>query len=125
MGLSVLYSPFFFAAHSYALLSDDYPASGYSRPYHVALEFSSLFYLIFGLLVLRKILLRYFSELVTAITILITGLATNLFSYTTMGATMPHSSNSPWSFFLSGTPSAGTNNKNILDLCSSLAYLPA
>ncbi len=91
MGLSILYSPFFFAAHVYALHSDKYPADGYSLPYHVALEFSSLFYLIFGLLVLRKILVRYFTETIAALTILATGLATNLFSYTTQAATMPHS----------------------------------
>ena len=54
--------PFLRIAHIYATLSDKYPAGGYSIPYHVALEFSSLFYLIFGFLVLRKILLRYFWE---------------------------------------------------------------
>ncbi len=91
MGLAVLYSPFFGIAHIYATLSDKYPADGYSLPYHIALEFSSLFYLIFGLLVLRKILLLYFKETIATITILSIGLATNLFEYTTQSATMPHS----------------------------------
>ncbi len=93
MGLSLLYSPFFLAGHLYSRLSPGIPANGYSMPYQIALEFSSLFYLITGLLMLRKILLRYFSETITVITLLSVGLATNLFTYTTQHATMPHSFN--------------------------------
>ena len=91
MGLAFMYSPFFAIGHLWATLSEHYEADGYSLPYHIALEFSSLFYIIFGLLILRKILRRYFNESIAALTILSVGLATNLFNYTTQSATMPHS----------------------------------
>ncbi len=90
MGLSFLYSPFFFAAHAYANLTD-YNPNGFTKPYQVAMEFSSIFYLIFGLFFLVKILRRYFKEWVVAITILAIGLGTNLMAYTTREATMSHS----------------------------------
>jgi hypothetical protein len=92
MGLSFLYSPFFFAAHTYAQMSD-YNPNGFTKPYHIALEFSSIFYLIFGLLFLRKILKRYFKDWIAALTIIAIGIGTNLMTYTTQGATMPHSYN--------------------------------
>jgi hypothetical protein len=91
-GLSMLYAPFFFTAHFYAQAAG-YEASGYSPPYHAILIFSSLFYLVFGLFFLRSILRRYFSETITAITLLVTLFGTNLFAYTTIYATMSHSYN--------------------------------
>lgn len=93
MGLSVLYSPFFLASHVYAGISPKYEQNGYSVPYHVGLVISSWFYFILGLIFLRKGLLRFFSEKVTAITILLVGLATNLLFYVTHKAPMPHAYN--------------------------------
>jgi hypothetical protein len=56
MGLSLLYSPFFFAAHIIAPFTK-YPADGYSEPYRLALLLSSLFFNVLGLVLLRKLLL--------------------------------------------------------------------
>ena len=95
-GLSVLYLPFFLIAHTYASASPKYLADGYSFPYHVALQFSVYVYFIIALFVLRKILLRYFDEKVTAITLLAVGTGTNLFYYITYNAAMSHGFN----FFL-------------------------
>lgn len=92
MGLSVLYSPFFFAAHLFAKHSV-YEANGYSLPYHISLAFSSFFYLIFGFFFLYKILIKYFKQWPVFLTILSVGLATNLFAYTTGSPTMAHSFN--------------------------------
>jgi hypothetical protein len=92
MGMSVLYSPFFFLGHAYALISD-HEADGYSIPYKFALIFSVMFYVLMGMIALRKILLRYFSPWVTAFTILAVVVGTNLFYYSTYEAAMSHGYN--------------------------------
>jgi len=89
MGISYMYAPFFFIGHLYALNSD-YQASGFSQPYKVALLIGALFWLFIGLFFLRKALLRYFEDWICAIVILILGLGTNLFFYSTVEATMSH-----------------------------------
>jgi len=92
MGMSFLYAPFFFLAHLTATLTS-YEADGYSVPYRFALVFSALFYLILGLIFLRKVLLAYFSETVTSITLIAVVLGTNLFYYSVYEAPMPHAYN--------------------------------
>lgn len=93
MGLSIMYAPFFFAAHAYACVSD-YPENGFSIPYKLFLLLSAIFYLIVGLDFLRKILRHYeFSELHMGITILLTGLGTNLLCYSSQSAPMSHAYN--------------------------------
>ncbi|OQY04838.1 MAG: hypothetical protein B6I20_02390 [Bacteroidetes bacterium 4572_117] len=89
MGLSFLYSPFFFFGHVYALTTD-YDPGGFSAPYKFMLLISNLFYLLIGLIFLRKILLRYFSEEVSSLSILLVFFATNLQYYSTHEATMSH-----------------------------------
>lgn len=88
-GLSMLYSPFFFASHVVAK-STDFKANGYSIPYRFALTFSSLFYFLLGMIFLRKILKKYFREEITALTLLAIAGGTNLFYYITFKAPMPH-----------------------------------
>ena len=90
MGMSYLYSPFFFLAHTYANLSSSYKANGFSKPYELSLAFSSLFYLLIGLLYLRKTLLHFFNEWTSALVLLLTVLGTNLFYYTTSEPCMSH-----------------------------------
>ena len=92
-GMSVLYSPFFFMAHGYTLLDDNYESDGYSMPYRVAINFSSVFYLLLGLLFLRKVLQRYFREWIVALVLLTIAVGTNLAYFTTYAAAMPHSYN--------------------------------
>jgi len=92
MGLSFLYSPFFVAAHIYSLNSD-YQADGYSLPYRFALVFSSLFYVIIGLIFLQKTLRDFFKEDVVALVVTAIGIGTNLFYYYTYEAAMPHAYN--------------------------------
>ncbi len=95
MGMSYLYSPFFFAGHAAAVLKHK-PADGFSRPYQFFMSFSGLFYMLCGLWLLRKILLNYFSEFVCASTLLILGMGTNLFFYSVQEGPMTHAPN----FFL-------------------------
>lgn len=90
MGLSFLYSPFFLVAHSFSSISQKFEANGYSMPYHIALTFSALFYLLLGLFFLRKTLLQFYSEKTTALTLFLIAAGTNLLFYSTYEAPMSH-----------------------------------
>lgn len=90
MGMSMAYSPFFFIAHAYSKVSEKYKANGFSKPYEFALAFSCLFYLILGLFFLRKVLLLYFNEAITALALFTTTIGTNLFFYATSEPCMSH-----------------------------------
>lgn len=89
MGMSILYSPFFFASHFYALITDKI-ASGYSPPYKFGIAMSSLFYLLIGFIYLRKLLREYFSANIVVLTLLLIGLGTNLYYYVVISVGMPH-----------------------------------
>jgi len=88
-GMAYLYFPFFIAGHWYAQVFD-YPITGYGLPYRFALMLSCFFYLIIGLIFLRKLLLKYFSEIVSGIVILVIPLATNMLWYTVVESPMSH-----------------------------------
>jgi hypothetical protein len=89
MGMSYMYAPFFIAVH-YPLKWIGEVATGYSPPYKIALIISCIFWFTIGLYFLRKLLLRYFSDQVTAFTLIAIVLATNLFYYTTDEPAMSH-----------------------------------
>ena len=89
MGMSYLYAPFFFLAHATIGLTDQNP-SGFSPHYKYFLVLSGIFFYFAGLLILRKILLRYFKRVITALVLFTMALATNLFYYGSTEATMPH-----------------------------------
>jgi len=89
IGLAILYTPFFLAGHATAHLTAA-PPDGYSWPYEVWLQIGSVIYLLIGLFILRKLLLRYFNEWVTALTLLTLVFATNLFYYSVAQGPMPH-----------------------------------
>ena len=91
LGMSYLYAPFFAIGHAYALNSSKYEANGYTTPYEVALTFGSVFYVIIGFIFLRLLLLRHFSENISAIVILCILYGTNLFYYSTTEPAMSHS----------------------------------
>ncbi len=89
MGMSILYSPFFAVAH---LLAEPlgYEPSGYSIPYRFAISIGALFYLMLGLILLRRLLLRHFSDTATALTLILVTLGTNLTWYATIEPGMSH-----------------------------------
>jgi len=95
MGVSVMLSPFFFIANE-AAGPLGYNTGGYSLPYRFAIVIAALFYLLLGLIFLARVLRFYFSETVTALTVLAIGLGTNLFWYSTFEPGMSH----VYSFFL-------------------------
>lgn len=91
-GLSIMYAPFFFMAHLLAPVFGE-ARDGFGSIYQFFLVFGALGYVALGLIYLKKILLRYFTPMVTAITLLLLGLGTNLYYYSTHEAVMSHSYN--------------------------------
>lgn len=89
-GIAVMQIPAFLVGHVIAL-SSNYKANGFSPPYQYSLAFGAIFYCIFGLFLLRGILLRYFSDLATAISLILLVLATNLIQYISIDSIMSHS----------------------------------
>ncbi len=79
-GVAIMELPFFFIGHFIAT-HYGYPPDGFSTPYQYSLAFGVLLYCILGIFLLRKILLKYFSDLTTAITLIAVCLATNFIEY--------------------------------------------
>lgn len=91
MGMAYCYLPFYLAAHGWARLTGA-PADGYGPPYKVALVWSSLFYALAGLYMLRKLLRIWFTNEWTISLVLLTVIfGTNLFNYVTYNNAMSHS----------------------------------
>lgn len=86
-GLALLWVPFFFLAHWLAQWLG-YPADGFSLPYQLVLSYAGILWAIAGLLLLRKILIRYFDEKVTSVTLLLIGIGTNYFQLTAFDGTL-------------------------------------
>lgn len=90
LGMAIQYAPFFAVAHAFAKTSDAYPADGFSRPYQIALALETLFFALLSLLLLRKLLRRYFNETTAAWTILSIGVGTNYLEYSSIGGAHAH-----------------------------------
>ena len=78
MGMSILYSPFFFIGHLYAKISG-YPADGISLPYQYTIFISGQVFTVTGIIALRKVLIQFFNDKITAIIVTIIVLGTNYF----------------------------------------------
>jgi hypothetical protein len=88
-GTAIFNLPFFIAAHLIANAGLA-PADGLSPPYQWAIIFSGLFYGILGMYLLRRLLLHYFSDGISALVLLLVFFGTNLYWYATYDCTMPH-----------------------------------
>ena len=89
MGMSYMYAPFFLLAHATIGLTDQNP-SGFSPNYKYFLVMNGILFYLAGLLILRKIMLRYFRREITAMILVAVALGTNLFYYGSTESTMPH-----------------------------------
>ncbi|MCR9102146.1 MAG: hypothetical protein NXI25_19480 [bacterium] len=96
-GVAVMQAPFFMAAHALTLATGG-KADGYSDYYIRALQLAGLFYGFLGLLLLKKILARYFKPVVVMMTVAGFFLGTNLYHYILQEPGMSH----VYSFFLFG-----------------------
>ncbi|TNE71125.1 hypothetical protein EP331_10255 [bacterium] len=88
-GMSLLYLPFFLVAHTLALIGIA-PPNGFSWIYTLVIQLGTAGYTILGFFVLKKLLLRYFNERLTATALLILALGTPLFYYTFNESMMSH-----------------------------------
>jgi len=90
MGLSILYAPFFGAAHLYTKYLSSYPADGYSLPYQLAAYLAGLVYALLGLVLLRRLLLLYFSDALTAVLLVVVYCTTNYLCYAVFKSLYSH-----------------------------------
>jgi hypothetical protein len=90
MGMAVMYLPFFTIAHLWANVFG-YETDGFSEPYQMMIQFSGLVYLVIGLFFLRRLLLLYYTEKVTAVTLFCVLFGSNLFYYASVHGAMSHS----------------------------------
>jgi hypothetical protein len=88
-GVAIMQSPFFFCGHIIAKLVDE-PQDGFSGPYQYAIMFAAIFWCFLGFIFLRKVLLRYFTDQVTAITLILLAGASNLIQYASVESGMSH-----------------------------------
>ncbi len=88
-GLSVMYVPGFLIGHLGAKLGG-YAQDGFSIPYQIGIWLWSLLVSFIGLILLRKLLLFYFSDKTVAVTLLALVLATNYFNYTAIDGALAH-----------------------------------
>lgn len=89
-GVAVMQVPYFLIGHGIASVTD-YEADGFSAPYQYAILFGAIFHVLIGLIVLIKVLKRYFPPISVGFTILFIGLTSNLIQYTSIDGAMSHS----------------------------------
>jgi len=89
MGLAILYTPFFFIGHFFAIVLG-FSRDGFSLPYQVSVAMGGLFYAIIGVWYFRKVLLKFFSDAVSAFVMVLIILGTNYFQLTAYDGSMPH-----------------------------------
>jgi hypothetical protein len=90
MGMAILYLPFFIIGNNIAF-TFDFDGLGYSSPYAWSIHIGTIIYVLIGFWYTRKMLLLFFNEWITAITILLLLFGTNLFYYTYREGEMTHS----------------------------------
>lgn len=88
-GVSIMQSPFFLLGHVIAKIGH-YEQDGFSPPYQYSIAFAVVFYCMLAIFLLRKILLLYFSDLVTSLTLLLLLLASNFIQYVSVDGAMSH-----------------------------------
>ncbi len=89
-GLALVHLPAFLVAHLVANPLG-FPADGFSLPYQIAVQLWSLFFALLGLWYFRKLLLRYYSDRATAITLVLLVFGTNYLNYSGVDVTLTHS----------------------------------
>jgi hypothetical protein len=90
IGVSILESPWFALGHIVAKNSR-FKADGFSAPYQYCIAFGAVVYCILALFLLRKVLLRYYSDEVSAIALLLLICATNAIQYISIDSAQSHS----------------------------------
>lgn len=89
MGLAYLQMPAYLAGEIAARIGG-YPTDGFSTPYYIAYLLNVLLFTFLGLLYLRKLLRLFFSDQLSALLLLLTYLATNVYITFTQQYDLPH-----------------------------------
>ncbi|MEO6830768.1 MAG: glycosyltransferase family 39 protein, partial [Chitinophagaceae bacterium] len=88
-GVAILQLPFFAMGHCIAGLAH-YPQDGFSAPYQYSLAFGAILYSLLALVLLMLVLRRFFSDVVTAITLVLLTLASNFLQYSAVHSGLSH-----------------------------------
>lgn len=88
-GQAILMLPGYLAGHVASTVLD-YPQDGFSRPYQFGIFFWGLLVSLLGLIFLQRILIQYFSETATGLTLLTVSFATNFLEYGAITNAMTH-----------------------------------
>jgi hypothetical protein len=89
-GMALMYLPGFVAGHVMAVATG-YARDGFSWPYQYCMSLWALIFSLFGLWVLRRVMLRYFSDIVVALAIFFIAVGSNYFDYVAYQTLMSHS----------------------------------
>lgn len=88
-GVAIMEMPLFLAGHCIAKIFH-YNADGFSPPYQYSIAFGVLLYCLLSVFLLRRILLKFFSDKTTAFTLLLVMLATNIIQYIAIDNAQSH-----------------------------------
>jgi hypothetical protein len=88
-GVALLETPFFFIGHWLAPLFN-FEQDGFSPPYQYAISLGILLWFMLSIFLLRKILLRFFSDITATITLLLVVLTTNIIQYAAIDNAQSH-----------------------------------
>ena len=89
IGVALMELPFFFIGHWIAG-TGDFPQDGFSPPYQWAIALAPLFYCIVGLFLLRRVLLKWYTDGVVALVLALLTLATNAIQYISVDGAQTH-----------------------------------
>ena len=95
IGVAIMQAPMFGVAHALTRWTNLSP-DGFTLYYQHAVGLSGLLWIVAGLVVLRRVLRRHFTDTVTAATLLTILLGTNLYHHAAYDSSYSH----PYSFFL-------------------------
>lgn len=95
VGVAVHQAPLFLVAQMVANNTKGIDTDGYSLPYQYSIIFSTILWMLIGLILLRSVLRQYYDDGVVAIVLLLIPLGTNMFFYTIYFTGMGH----PYAFF--------------------------
>ena len=80
VGMAVVYAPFFAMGHVVAIMGG-YPIDGFSTPYQVCMKLGSASYYLLTFVLLRKVLNRYYRDVIVAGSLLLVFFGTNLLQF--------------------------------------------
>ncbi len=89
MGMAMLWLPFYTAGDVVARITE-HARDGFSAPYQWSIICALLFYALVGLLVLRRVLLEFFSDAICAATLALVVMGTNYLHQALYSTGMPH-----------------------------------